>query len=81
MHIKVKLYKKTLKTVRIFVSSIFRNMHAERDHLMKVVFPELWERCAKRKLHLIDVDLQQGAIADYKRLISERKNIMNKENV
>ena len=58
MHIKVKLYKKTLKTVRIFVSSIFRNMHAERDHLMKVVFPELWERCAKCKLHLIDVDLR-----------------------
>jgi len=58
MHIKVKLYKKTLKTVRIFVSSIFRNMHAERNYLMKVVFPELWERCAKRKLHLIDVDLR-----------------------
>jgi hypothetical protein len=31
------------KTVRIFISSTFRDMHAERDHLFKVVF-ELQER-------------------------------------
>jgi len=38
----------TWKTVRIFISSTFRYMHAERDHLVKVVFPELRERCTKR---------------------------------
>ncbi|MDE3088287.1 MAG: DUF4062 domain-containing protein [Chloroflexota bacterium] len=31
----------TWKTVRVFISSTFRDMQAERDHLVKVVFPEL----------------------------------------
>ncbi len=48
------------KTVRIFISSTFRDMHAERNHLVKVVFPELRERCAKRQMHLIDIDLRWG---------------------
>ena len=61
MHIKVKPIQKTLKTIRIFVSSIFRDMHAERDYLIKVVFPELRKHCAKRKLHLIYVDLRGGS--------------------
>jgi len=47
----------TWKTIRIFISSTFRDIHTERDHLVKVVFPELRERCAKRHLHLVDVDL------------------------
>ncbi len=34
----------TWKTVRVFIISTFRNMHAERDHLVKVVFPALRER-------------------------------------
>jgi len=50
----------TWKTIRVFISSTFRDMHAERDHLVKVVFPELRERCEKRRLHLIDVDLRWG---------------------
>ena len=48
------------KTVRIFISSTFRDMHAERDHLVKVVFPELRERMAKRHLYLVDIDLRWG---------------------
>jgi len=31
------------RTARVFISSTFRDMHAERDHLIKVVFPELRE--------------------------------------
>jgi len=50
----------TWNTVRIFISSTFRDMHAERDHLVRVVFPELRERCAKRRLHLVDVNLRWG---------------------
>jgi len=57
-------------TIRIFISSTFRNMHAERDHLVKVVFPELRERCAKRRLHLTDVDLRWGS---FRLIISEGK--------
>ena len=30
--------------VRVFISSTFRGMHAERDHVVTVVFPELRER-------------------------------------
>jgi len=48
------------RTVRVFISSTFRDMHAERDHLVKLVFPELRERCAKRHLHVVDVDLRWG---------------------
>jgi len=52
------------RTVRVFISSTFRDMHAERDHLVKVVFPELRERCAKRQLHLVDMDLRWGVTED-----------------
>jgi WD40 repeat protein len=48
------------QTVRVFISSTFRDMHAERDHLIRFVFPELKERCRKIHVHLIDVDLRWG---------------------
>jgi telomerase protein component 1 len=48
------------KTVRVFISSTFRDMHAERDHLVKVVFPALRERLEKHRIHLIDIDLRWG---------------------
>src|ERR1041384_7026361 len=48
------------KTVRIFISSTFRDMHAERDHLVKVVFPALREKLEKHRVHLIDIDLRWG---------------------
>ena len=48
------------RTVRIFISSTFRDMHVERDHLVRVVFPELKERCRQRHVQLIDVDLRWG---------------------
>ena len=48
------------KTVRIFISSTFNDMHAERDFLVKYVFPELAVWCEERKLKLIDIDLRWG---------------------
>jgi WD40 repeat protein len=48
------------KTVRVFISSTFRDMHAERDHLVKVVFPALRERLEKYRVFLIDIDLRWG---------------------
>ena len=48
------------KTVRVFISSTFRDMHAERDHLVKVVFPALREKLEKHRVHLIDIDLRWG---------------------
>jgi len=35
-------------------------MHAERDYLVKRVFPQLREWCEQRKLRLIDIDLRWG---------------------
>jgi WD40 repeat protein len=48
------------RTVRVFLSSTFRDMHAERDHLVKVTFPHLRQWCSERRLHLVDVDLRWG---------------------
>ncbi|PKO13048.1 MAG: hypothetical protein CVU39_21160 [Chloroflexi bacterium HGW-Chloroflexi-10] len=48
------------KTVYVFISSTFNDMHAERDYLVKQVFPELREWCEQRKLHLVDIDLRWG---------------------
>lgn len=46
--------------VHIFISSTFNDMHAERDYLVKKVFPELQEWCEQRKLRLVDIDLRWG---------------------
>ena len=51
------------ETVYVFISSTFNDMHAERDHLVKQVFPELRMWCAKRKIKLVDVDLRWGVSA------------------
>jgi hypothetical protein len=48
------------KTLRVFISSTFRDMHAERDYLVKVVFPALRERLEKYRIHLVDIDLRWG---------------------
>jgi tetratricopeptide (TPR) repeat protein len=50
----------TWRTVRVFISSTFRDMQAERDHLVRVVFPALRERLEPHRIHLIDVDLRWG---------------------
>jgi WD40 repeat protein len=46
--------------VHVFVSSTFKDMHAERDYLVKQVFPRLQEWCERRKLRLVDIDLRWG---------------------
>jgi hypothetical protein len=49
-----------MSEVRLFVSSTFRDMHAERDHLVTTVFPELRERLSRLGLDFYDVDLRWG---------------------
>jgi tetratricopeptide (TPR) repeat protein len=44
----------------VFISSTFRDMHAERDHLVKVVFPRLRERLERYRIELVDIDLRWG---------------------
>ena len=48
----------------MFVSSTFRDMQAERDYLVRFVFPRLRETLRLRRLHLIDVDLRWGVTSD-----------------
>ena len=48
------------RTVRIFISSTFRDFTQERDLLVRKVFPDLRRRCRKRHVELIDVDLRWG---------------------
>jgi len=51
------------RTAKVFISSTFRDMHAERDHLVTVVFPELRERVEQLGLEFFDVDLRWGVPA------------------
>jgi formylglycine-generating enzyme required for sulfatase activity len=48
------------RTVRIFISSTFRDFAQERDLFVRTVFPELRRRCRERQVELIDVDLRWG---------------------
>ncbi|XP_053738812.1 telomerase protein component 1 isoform X3 [Synchiropus splendidus] len=48
------------RTVRVFISSTFRDMHAERDLLVRFIFPELRRRAATHRLHLQEVELRWG---------------------
>jgi hypothetical protein len=48
------------QTVRVFISSTFRDMQAEREALVKEVFPSLRERLERQRLHLLDIDLRWG---------------------
>ena len=46
--------------IRIFISSTFRDMQAERDLLIKRTFPELRRRCRERGVEFTEVDLRWG---------------------
>ena len=48
------------RTVRVFLSSTFRDFAGERDLLVKKIFPELRRRCRERQVELVDVDLRWG---------------------
>src|SRR5262245_30752938 len=48
------------RVISIFISSTFLDTHAERDHLVTVVFPELRERLEPLGFFLHDIDLRWG---------------------
>jgi WD40 repeat protein len=48
------------RLIRVFVSSTFEDMHAERDYLNRVVWPELRSRCLRRGAELVAIDLRWG---------------------
>jgi tetratricopeptide (TPR) repeat protein len=48
------------RSVRVFISSTFRDMQAERDELVQRAFPALRACCQERGLDLVEVDLRWG---------------------
>ena len=52
------------RTVRLFLSSTFRDFGEERDLLVKRVFPALRARLKDRFVELVDVDLRWGITAE-----------------
>lgn len=54
------------RVIRVFVSSTFRDMRAERDELVKFVFPKLRRLCESRGVVWGDVDLRWGITEEQK---------------
>ena len=54
------------RVVRVFVSSTFRDMGAERDELVKRVFPQLRKMCESRGVTWGEVDLRWGLTDEQK---------------
>jgi tetratricopeptide (TPR) repeat protein len=48
------------RNVRVFISSTFLDMYAEREELAKRVFPQLRDFCNGRQVTLTEVDLRWG---------------------
>src|ERR1035438_3288781 len=48
------------RLIRVFASSTFRDMIAERDELMTQTWPELRRFCRERQVELVEVDLRWG---------------------
>jgi hypothetical protein len=61
------------KTIPLFISSTFRDMHAERDQLNRVVFPALEERLKGRRSRLEPIDLRVGVETDSTKTERERE--------
>ena len=56
----------TDRVIRVFISSTFRDMHAEREELVKFVFPKLRRLCESRGVVWGDVDLRWGISEEQK---------------
>lgn len=54
------------RVIRVFVSSTFRDMHAEREELVKRVFPQLRKLCESRGVTWGEVDLRWGVTDEQK---------------
>jgi tetratricopeptide (TPR) repeat protein len=48
------------RIIRVFISSTFRDMQAERDYLVKFIFPQLRKLCESRGVTWGEVDLRWG---------------------
>ena len=56
----------TPRMIRVFVSSTFRDMQAEREELVKQIFPQLRKSCESRGVTWGEVDLRWGITDEQK---------------
>jgi hypothetical protein len=55
-----------MKTVKIFISSTFKDMNAERDVLIKSVFPRLREKAEEELgVRVQEIDLRWGVPGEH----------------
>lgn len=52
------------RQIRVFISSTFRDMQAERDYLVKFIFPQLRKLCEARGVAWSEVDLRWGITSE-----------------
>lgn len=56
------------RVVRVFISSTFLDMQAERDYLVRFVIPRLRREVLKWRIHLVEIDLRWGVSEDQESL-------------
>jgi tetratricopeptide (TPR) repeat protein len=54
------------RTIRVFISSTFRDMQEEREELVKQIFPQLRKMCEERGVTWGEVDLRWGVTDEQK---------------
>ena len=54
------------RIIRVFISSTFRDMQAEREELVKFIFPQLRKLCEQRGVTWAEVDLRWGITDEQK---------------
>ncbi|MEI6270294.1 MAG: tetratricopeptide repeat protein, partial [Methylococcaceae bacterium] len=52
------------REIRVFISSTFRDMHAERDYLVSHVFPVIRRACRERQVEFTEIDLRWGVTSE-----------------
>ena len=48
------------RVARVFVSSTFRDMRAERKYLMESIFPDIKRHCKRLGIEFVPIDLRWG---------------------
>ena len=52
--------QKSSTEIRVFISSTFHDLHDEREHLVKKIFPEIRTLCRERGVTFTEIDLRWG---------------------
>lgn len=57
---RVKPNNNDWRELKLFISSTFVDMQAERDYLIRFIFPKVRQELLKKRIHFIDIDLRWG---------------------